>query len=264
MVAVPQNIMTQLVSTPHDTRLAQCLIGAIDLAPDESLPWSVDNADPAVAATSLAGGAISDASVAKSYLALQYWPESIQDSRGSEWNPRNIPGGSHPIYQWTHGGERRLSFTAVFTTDTAPTNEALAGSDPYEDAASNPLGGINKGTRDLDIRAAINWLRYFTYPKYGRSEDLRVYEPPKCILVMPNSHMGYDGSDYVVAVMTQCDVTYEAFFPNGFPRIAEVQVEFAETVQYGGRVRFHDRRNMLASQRLPSYLAPRTNGGSHR
>jgi hypothetical protein len=59
--------------------------------------------------------------------------------------------------------------------------------------------------------------------------------------------------------MTTCDITYEAWFPNGFPRIIEVQLEFAEVVQYGGRVVFHDRSKMTnRSSKLPSYLSPRS------
>lgn len=254
MVGLPQNILSQLVNTPHESRLAQVLIGAVDLAPDETVPWQNDQADPQGISSLRGAGEASN-----TYLTLQYWPESLTDSRGAEWNPRNIPGGSHPIYQWTHGGERRLSFTTVFTTDTAPEDAALGRDDPYADAASSPLSGIKKGTRDMDPRAAIQWLRYFTYPLYGRGQDLRVFEPPKVILCMPNTGLSYDGTDYIVAVMTTCDVTYEAWFPNGFPRIVEVQLEFAEVVQYGGRVRFHERRDMRSrTLGLASFLSPRS------
>lgn len=260
MVAAPQNIITQALNVPHETRLAQAVIGALDLAPDESVPWQDDNADP-LALFQSTGIAMPD-TVYKTWMALQYWPESLQDTRGAEWNPRMVPGGSHPIYQWTHGGERRITFTSAFTTDTAPPDETSGRDDPYADVSV--LSGIQKGTRDMDIRAAVNWLRYFTYPMYGRGSDLRAFEPPKVILVFPSSGMGHDGSDYVVAVMTQCDVTYEAWFPNGVPRIIEVALEFAEVVQYGGRVRFHDRRDMRRSQNLPSYLKPRTRGNGFR
>lgn len=259
MVGVPQNILTQAVNVSHETRLASVLIGAMDTAPGETVPWANDFGDAPTGDLSTFDGF---ETARNTYLGLQYWPESISDSRGSEWSPRNIPGGSHPIYQWTHGGERRISFTAVFSTDTAPPDETSGRDDPYADISQ--FAGIRKGTRDMDIRAAINWLRYFTYPRYGTGADLRAYEPPKCILVMPNMGMGHDGSDYIVAVMSQCDVTYEACFPNGVPRLCEVSLEFAETVQYGNRVRFHDRANMTVSRGLASYLRPRVASGGYR
>jgi|LNFM01.1.fsa_nt_gb hypothetical protein len=259
MVAVPQNILTQALNVPHETRLASALIGAMDTAPGETVPWANDFADAPTGDLATFDGF---ETARNTYLGLQYWPESVQDSRGSEWNPRNIPGGSHPIYQWTHGGERRISFTAMFTTDTAPPDETSGQDDPYADLSV--LGGVQKGTRDMDIRAVINWLRYFTYPKYGTGADLRAYEPPKCILVFPNTGLGYDGSDYIVSVMTQCDVTYEAWFPNGVPRLCEVSLEFAEVVQFGNRVRFHDRTYMSRSRSLASYLRPRAPQGGYR
>lgn len=259
MVGVPQNILTQAVNVSHETRLASVLIGAMDTAPGETVPWANDFGDAPTGDLSTFDGF---ETARNTYLGLQYWPESISDSRGSEWSPRNIPGGSHPIYQWTHGGERRISFTAVFSTDTAPPDETSGRDDPYADISR--LAGIRKGTRDMDIRAAVNWLRYFTYPRYGTGADLRAYEPPKCILVMPNMGMGHDGSDYIVAVMNQCDVTYEACFPNGVPRLCEVSLEFSETVQYGNRVRFHDRANMTVSRGLSSYLRPRIASGGYR
>lgn len=261
MVAVPQNIITQALNVPHETRLAQVVIGALDLAPDETVPWQDDAADPTDLFTSFGTGGSGYLSY-KTWMALQYWPESLSDNRGAEWNPRMVPGGSHPIYQWTHGGERRLSFQAIFTTDTAPPEEVSGREDPYADM--DVLSGVQKGTRDLDIRAALNWLRYYTYPMYGRGADYRAFEPPKVILVFPNSGLGHDGSDYIIAVMTTCDVTYEAWFPNGVPRVVEVSLEFAEVVQHGGRVRFHDRRDMRRSQNLPSYLKPRTRGNGYR
>jgi hypothetical protein len=180
MVALPGNILSQIVSVPHESRLSQVLIGAVDTAPDETLPWKTDAQDPADPTFGLSGAT----DPVTSWLALQYWPESLTDSRGAEWNPRNIPGGSHPIYQWTHGGERRISFTSVFTTDTAPTDEAAGRDDPYADSGT-PFAGVKKGTRDMDLRAVVQWLRYFTNPMYARGPDLRVFEPPKVILVFP-------------------------------------------------------------------------------
>jgi len=251
VVAVPQNILTQSVNVAHDRRLAQAVLGALDMAPDERVPWASGNTDPT------GGSGPRESRAFETYVALQYWPESLTDSRGAEWNPRNIPGGSHPIYQWTHGGERRLSFTAIFTTDTDVPDEQASRDDPYETLAANPLSGIQKGKRDLDIRAVLSWLRYFTYPLYGTGESLQVFEPPKVILMMPNTALGHDGSDYVIGVMTTCDITYQSWFPNGMPRITEVSLEFCEVVQSGGRVNFHSRNNMGRSRALGSYLRAR-------
>jgi hypothetical protein len=236
--ALPTGIITQLTGNTHHPKLAQAYLKAIDLAEDEEPPWVAEGVDN---------------------IAFQYWPESLTDSRPSEWNPRSIPGGSHPIYQWTHGGERRLSFTAVFTRDHEPPPKeeeegplGVVGSaigaavDAVNTAASFiGLGGPDPDKlRNVPIEAAIHWLRYFTYPYY-KDDDLRVFEPPKCILVLPGTNLGHKrDEDDIACVMTTCDVTYEAWFPTGRPRIVEVSLEFAEVVQKEGTVFFHNRADM--------------------
>jgi len=235
---LPQNIMSQLVSLPHEAKLKEAYLVAVDLAESEELPWDGGGGGTLESDKSAVGGQPSKG------IALQYWPESISDTRESVWNPRYVPGGSHPIYQWSHGGERRLSFTTVFTTDTSPENEALGEKNPYAASLDKPLSGLRTGKRDLDIRAAISWLRYFTYPLYPDKTDIRAFEPPKIELHMPNSGIAIDGGDAITCLMTRCDVTYEEFFSSGLPRIVEVSLEFAETVQVGKRVAFQSRSLM--------------------
>ena len=256
MPDLPGNILTMLTNVPHTPSLARAYLDPVDMAPGENPPWNSNS-------SSLTG-----ASADGNAIALQYWPESIQDSRSSEWSPKNIPGGSHPIYQWTNGGERRISFTAVFTTDTAPDDVALAESaeaqaaaaaaslaaaalgledDPYVIQETLPLSGVELGTRDVDLRAVVAWLRWFTYPYYDPESGWRAYEPPKCLLVLPKMGLAHNGGDSITTVMTQCDVTYEACFENGFPRLIEVALEFAEVVQSGERVQFHGRGDFTSS-----------------
>jgi hypothetical protein len=160
-------------------------------------------------------------------------------------------------------------------TDTAPDEAILdwlaATSDlPSGTPAESPyvkmenrglLSGLEIGKRDIDLRAVVAWLRWYTYPHYGIGEDVRAYEPAKCLLVLPHTKLGHTGTDYIVSVMTQCDVTYEAWFPSGFPRIIEVSLEFAEVVQEGARVRFHDRSDMIFASQISHFLSTRGSSG---
>lgn len=250
MVALPENILSSLTRVSHHSRLARAYLQPVDLSPGETPPWADTLSDSAV--------------------AFQYWPESIQDSRQVDWSPRPIPGGSHPIYQWTQSGERRISFTAIFTTDTDPHQfpapdgdefvEVDVRDDAYASAATNAVSGIQKGVRDIDLRVVVSWLRWFTYPTYGtEGSDLRVFEPAKVLLVLPNTRLGHRGTDHLLTVMTQCDVTYQAWFPGGHPRIIELSLEFAEVVQEGRRIRFHDRRSFQPAESVGDYLRERPN-----
>lgn len=230
MPALPTSIVSSITGLQPLPRLKQVYLVATDTADGEKVPWAKDGGN-------------------WTKIALQYWPESLTDSRSSEWNPRNIPGGSHPIYQWTHGGERRLSFTAVFARDHEPDDSKTTNLGGFLKSAASAVGlGPAKGdpARDPPIEAAIKWLRYFTYPLYKKG-SVRVYEPPKVVLVFEGSDLSHDGSEGLITVMTGCEVTYEAWFPNGKPRIVEVALEFAEVVQHESRVRFHSRDQMVGA-----------------
>jgi hypothetical protein len=48
---------------------------------------------------------------------LQYFPETLTDSKAVNYQVKDIPGGSLPLYQWVSSGAREISFTAVWTTD---------------------------------------------------------------------------------------------------------------------------------------------------
>jgi len=165
--------------------------------------------------------------------AFQYWPESLQDSRGDTgWQEKVVPGGSHPLLQWTQCGGRRVSFTVVFGRDRCELPDPA---DPRTDEIDLE--------ENVDVAAAVAWLRYYTYPLY-KDDDFRVIAPPKILLVFPGTALGWAAggwADGLLCVMTSCDVTYTAWFPNGTPRLVEVSLEFAEIVQLGGRVAFHGR-----------------------
>jgi hypothetical protein len=174
-------------------------------------------------------------------LAFQYFPDTITDSKGVAYRNREVPGGSLPIYQWVHGGDRIVSFTSVFSCDVDLGDSQT---DTLTKAAT--LKALGVADRNVDIRAAVVWLRRFMYPRYGdagSSDSPITYAPRKCVLSIPNSGLGLagcsgHGDDAVLCFMTQCEVHWVAYFPNGIPRLATVSLSFTETAQFGGTVRF--------------------------
>lgn len=177
-----------------------------------------------------------------SLIAFQYFPETITDSKGAEYSKRRVPGGSHPIMSFTDGGERVISFPAVFTQEMTPEPKNLGTllTGGFSLSLSDALGNKNKSKQDkstVNIAAAIAWLRQYTYPRYVKNVSKA---PDKVILYLPNSGIvGADGYiDSLVAVMTQCDVTYEVFHRNGAPRLVVVQLSFSEVVQTGPKWKF--------------------------
>lgn len=175
-------------------------------------------------------------------IAFQYWPDTISDTKAVNWSPREIPGASLPIYQWISSGERVISFTAVFTCDV----DLLAPNVKSNDVR-NRLKSIGQGERNIDIRSAFAWLRSFMLPTYAVEQSVGIpvaVAPRRMLLVMPGTGIGMYGgntqaagnsselNDQIRCVMTQCDLTIEASFPSGIPRIGTVSLAFAQVAQY--------------------------------
>jgi hypothetical protein len=189
-----------------------------------------------------------DSIMEESALDFQYFPDSISDSKSINWAPKEIPGGSLPLYQWVNSGERRISFTSVFTTDVDFSTKGQGGG---LQAASlvGRLKSSGSHYRNIDIRAAVYWLRRFLLPRYGDDTAVGVpltKAPHKLQLHMPNTGIGRAGGagggtcrrDWLTCIMTGCDVTWESFFASGFPRVATVSLSFAQVAQYKGQISF--------------------------
>jgi len=169
---------------------------------------------------------------------FQYFPETVADTKAVNWANREIPGASLPIYQWVASGERALSFTAAFTSDI---DLLSAAHEEDADSRFNSLKSAAIISRNVDLRAAVAWLRYFLYPSYGTVGPSGVpygAAPKKLKLILPGSGIGIsggtnDGHDEMLSIMTQCDITYEMFFPSGYPRIITASMAFVQTGQLG-------------------------------
>lgn len=188
-----------------------------------------------------------------SYVGFQYFPETLNDSKAVNYQQKEIPGGSLPLYQWVASGERLISFTAVFTCDvdygaTALTTDLSSGTAASVTAAAlqGRLKSAGQLTRNPDLRGAVAWLRRYMLPTYEGDafEGTNFTKAPnKLRLYIPNSGIGYAGggissNDSIYCVMTQCEVTYEAFFPSGWCRALTVSLSFAEIPQRNGGVYF--------------------------
>jgi hypothetical protein len=175
-------------------------------------------------------------------LRFQYYPASISDTKAVTYSQKAVPGGSLPLYQWINGGERVISFTAMFSSDIdlSLTSDAVGAGSLVDEVKAN---GVED--RNVDVRAALVWLRSFMLPMYLPSGTL---PPPKAILQLPGTGIGLMGgavngqteamNDSVVCVMNQCDVEIKASFPSGTIRLAAVQLGFAQVPQRGGVVAF--------------------------
>jgi hypothetical protein len=161
------------------------------------------------------------------YRKFQYFPESLTDTKGVQYQTKEIPGGSIPLYQYINSGEHNLAFTAIFTTDIdhlaqegggivrniagqlgAPTS--AQGADQATAAlqragtnqAATLVNAVERaeerlrasGVRDRSpfVLGALIWLRRFMLPRYGEQSEVGVplTKPPhKLLLHFTGSHL---------------------------------------------------------------------------
>lgn len=205
---------------------------------------------------------------------LQYFPESLSDTKAVNYQVKDIPGGSLPLYQWINSGAREIALTATFTTDTDHYASVGTTADAAVRESAERTRAAGVSDRNIWIPAALGWLRRFMLPRYGDTTEVGVpltFPPRKLLLTIPGSniHMnggdgGFSGGGGLLVVMTQCEITYEAFFPSGNPRIANCQLTFAEVGQSGGRVKFPSVTEALDSRTRENYTLgyPAANRGT--
>lgn len=199
-------------------------------------------------------------------IGFQYFPESITDTKAVNYQTKDIPGGSLPLYQWISSGERIISFTAYFTSDVDLGATATSGAEgpPVQ---QQTLASAGLGTRNVDVRTALLSLRKYLFPTYSTSSTSPgqpiTTAPQKLMLVFTGSGLGILGGfgatpdnptssyltlgggsvpaadlDGITCIMTQCDITVEQTFPSGLIRVASVQLAFAQIAQLAGVVTF--------------------------
>lgn len=199
-----------------------------------------------------------DAPIVSKQRSFQYFPHTIEDARASNYQTKVIPGLSHPLYQWTSGGARTISFEAFFTRDRTYSDDERAAIDKgvssagAKDDASFSIGK-NDDDRNVDIPSAVAWLRSFMLPQYAATGDQqglysvtpsRPHPPSKLILGLPGVRINWGvpelAGDEMYCIMTGCGVHYKGFFHDGTPRLTSVSLAFAEIIQVSGTIKVQD------------------------
>ena len=186
-------------------------------------------------------------------FVFQFWPQQVQDNYTPNYATKNIPGASHPIFQWTSGNGRDISFTAQFVSELREDQGFTSGRtknksflNRIQDSsatsitrASDTLGNafnallLPSSRYTVNVSAAIAALQQYLYPSYGVNSTGPTHPPSKLILVLPGTNLGRaKGADGVLCILRSASVTQEAFFPTGEIRAASVSLKFSEIIQF--------------------------------
>jgi len=181
-------------------------------------------------------------------------PSSYEENKTSNWIPNNVPGQSHPVYQWVSGGPRIVTFECLVTKESShflrPKDSNLWGS--FVDSATKVVGDIASSFagidlppitdlfpidapgagNDLSIAATLDYYRSLMYPTYTADYKLS-NSPPLIVLITGDtfsrflagekySAPGSSGSYLPVWVVTNLNIRIIKQLPNLHPMEAFV------------------------------------------
>jgi len=138
---------------------------------------------------------------AERQFTFQFIPETISDSKGSNWATYNIQGRSSPLRGYSSGPSRTIRFTAVMFVD------------PVADGTTKSLS---------QIKQDVDFLLSLPYPDYSGG----LKPPHKCLVNIGDIVQGFQ------AVCTNAQADYIGSWPwepgPGLPHGVRVSLEFAE------------------------------------
>lgn len=152
-------------------------------------------------------------------LPFQFFPETIQDTRTVDLPETSILSFSDKFMLGYQPSTREISFTLRFAQERwALPGGALVDWDKY----------------NFDVAVSLQAMRSFTYPigtfdSGGLNSTVGVgFLAQPVRLFLPGTRIGIL-TDYIIGIMRQYSITYKAFFPDGTPRVADMEVSFVET-----------------------------------
>ncbi len=185
-------------------------------------------------------------------------PEGFSDDKATEYSKTKIPAISHPIYQYSNGGERKISFELLVVKDISgesgggfsigkqllSTGIQMFGNNlPFRPNARDPmasltgavgrvpiLGDMFRGSRaapdiaKIDITDDVLRLRSFLYPESTTDKNLRKTAPRPLLFNYGNYYPG------IKCVMTQCGVTWRMWAPDLTPIVAKLSISLEEII----------------------------------
>lgn len=182
-------------------------------------------------------------------------PDSIEDSKSVNWASHNIPGQESPVYQWTSGGPRVLSFEALVTYDTIYLTQAKKNPlQNLQNTAINAIGSIASSFLGvqlpplagllakqaeiedfLSINDQLDFYRSLYRPKYTQNEKLES-SPPLVVLYLGSS-LGMEPlpslNDEITKfsllwMLTSLNIKITKWLPNLSPIEASVNFQFTQ------------------------------------
>jgi len=164
-------------------------------------------------------------------VRFQYWPETVQVSSDSGWNPREVPGSSHKLKQWGGSSGLGISFEVSVGRDMMDPDDRV-GTRKLFDFAINPYEASHIQD-NYPVEAFYRYMIAYTQPgrTKGAGGSQIMTPPPIAILSMPGLALAPNGGDVFWATINNVELTVQACWPNGRPRLASIALSMDQMVQ---------------------------------
>jgi len=187
-------------------------------------------------------------------FVFQFWPQTVTIDYTPNYAEKQIPGASHPLYQWISGGGRSITFQAQFVSEVDVNfADLLRLTDAGAAAAVEAARFTPSEKYIVDVGAALARLQSYMMPTYLQSgaNKGRAVAPPRMKLYFPGMSLGggsaNKGIDEVLTILRSAPITIQSCHPDGSPKLAEVSLQFAEVIQSsrgtGSAIRYVDRKD---------------------
>lgn len=170
-------------------------------------------------------------------FVFQFWPATVTIDYSPNYAEKQIPGASHPLYQWISGGGRSITFQAQFVAEIDEVVQGALAITAGALPAPAANAAIPSGRYTVDVGAALARLHSYMMPSYGGSganAGLAV-APPRMRLYFPGMDLGGGspnrGYADVLTILRSAPITVQKCHPDGSVMLAEVSLQFSEVVQ---------------------------------
>jgi len=141
-------------------------------------------------------------------LFFQFFPETITDDRQVDFNEQTLPFLTNPIPTFVSASPRTVAFSLQFAQEL------------WIPSGSGDKNQMQWTKHNFNVGLAVQAIRSLAYPLSG-------IVPQPLLLTLPGTQIGIDG-DSIYCLLKGYSTSYDAFFPDGQPRIASMSLTLQE------------------------------------
>lgn len=135
------------------------------------------------------------------FREFMFNPNELDDDKSLNFGSVELPGASHPVYQYGSGGARIIRFELYFDGDR---------------------GGVGRGTENLSVKKELEFYQSLLYPSSYDGEDFAAVYPHVVLFSLGNY------ADAMPCLVTRAPIRVHYWTPKMDPVRATINLELTE------------------------------------